>query len=160
MDWHSRAVLSWRISNTLDAGFCKEALLAARETAGVWPEIMNTDQGCQFTSAAWTDTLKEKGVLISMDGKGRWLDNVFVERLWRSLKYEDIYLREYRDIAELERGVSKWFDFYNHGRRHSSLNKRTPVASVERSRLRASRMTRFRHVEAPAFGLRLHMTDH
>ena len=126
MDWHSRAVLSWRISNTLDTSFCKEALLAAHQTAGVWPEIMNTDQGCQFTSQAWTDTLKEASVKISMDGKRRWIDNVFVERLWRSLKYEDIYLREYQDLVELKRGVTKWMDFYNHERRQSALGKQTP----------------------------------
>lgn len=134
MDWHSRAVLAWRISNTLDVGFCVEALHAVRDRAGTWPEIMNTDQGCQFTSRAWTSVLEEAEVRISMDGKGRWLDNVFVERLWRSLKYEDIYLREYCDLVELEEGVARWFDFYNHERRHTALGKCTPwsVWSAER----------------------------
>ena len=103
MDWYSRAVLGWRISNTLDTDFCLRALEDAREVAGVWPEIMNTDQGCQYTSADWTSRLKNVEVKISMDGKGRWIDNVFVERLWRSLKYEDIYLREYLDLVHLRR---------------------------------------------------------
>lgn len=126
MDWQSRAVLAWRISNTLDTEFCVEALQAAREKAGCWPEIMNTDQGCQFTSEAWIGTLKGAGVRISMDGKGRWMDNVFIERLWRSLKYEDIYLREYLDLAELNAGVSAWMHFYNHERYHQSLENETP----------------------------------
>jgi putative transposase len=126
MDWHSRAVLSWRISNTLDTDFCLQALDEAREVAGTWPEIMNTDQGCQYTSEAWTSVLKEAGVKISMDGKRRWIDNVFIERFWRSLKYEDIYLREYRDLAQLTRGVGTWIDFYNRERRHQALGKKTP----------------------------------
>ena len=126
MDWYSRAVLSWRISNTLEASFCLEALAAARATTGVWPEIMNTDQGCQYTSEAWTSELKEAGVRISMDGKRCWIDNVFVERLWRSLKYEDIYLREYLDIPHLGDGVGCWMDFYNHERRHQALDYETP----------------------------------
>lgn len=126
MDWHSRAVLGWQISNTLDADFCVEALAAARAKAGRWPEIMNTDQGCQFTSQAWTGALKDAGVRISMDGKGRWIDNVFIERLWRSLKYEDIYLREYLDLAQLESGVRGWMDFYNNERCHQSLDDCTP----------------------------------
>jgi putative transposase len=126
MDWHSRAVLGWRISNTLDTDFCLEALKDARRTAGTWPKIMNTDQGCQYTSQAWTGALKDAEVKISMDGKRRWIDNVMVERLWRSLKYEDIYLREYLDLAHLERGVGVWLDFYNHERRHQSLGYETP----------------------------------
>jgi putative transposase len=126
MDWHSRAVLGWKISNTLDSDFCVSALLQAREVAGTWPEIMNTDQGCQFTSAAWTDVLHEADVQISMDGRGRWIDNVFVERLWWSLKYEDIYLHEYLDLVHLESGVTKWMSFYNHERRHQSLGYMTP----------------------------------
>ncbi len=126
MDWYSRAVLGWRISNTLNTSFCLEALADARATAGVWPEIMNTDQGCQYTSEAWTSELKDAGVKISMDGKRSWIDNVFVERLWRSLKYEDIYLREYLDIPHLEAGVGRWLDFYNHERRHQALDYETP----------------------------------
>ncbi len=126
MDWHSRAVLSWRISNTLDTSFCLDALADARATAGVWPEIMNTDQGCPYTSEAWTSAIKDAGVRISMDGKGCWIDNVFVERLWRSLKYEDIYLREYLDVMHLEDGVRRWLDFYNHERRHQALDYVTP----------------------------------
>jgi putative transposase len=126
MDWNSRAVLSWRISNTLETSFCLEALAAAHATTGVWPEIMNTDQGCQYTSEAWTSELKDAGVRISMDGKRCWIDNVFVERLWRSLKYEDIYLREYLDIPHLEDGVGLWMDFYNHERRHQALDYETP----------------------------------
>ena len=128
MDWKSRAVLSWKISNTLDTDFCVEALRDARRVAGTWPEIMNTDQGCQFTSQAWTSELLGAGVRISMDGKGRWLDNVFVERLWRSLKYEDIYLHEYLDLVHLEGGVTWWMNFYNHERGHQSLDYKTPWA--------------------------------
>lgn len=127
MDWHSRAVLSWRISNTLDAAFCVEALHEARRAAGTWPDIMNTDQGSQYTSLEWTATLREAGVRISMDGKGRWIDNVMVERLWRSLKYEDVYLREYRDLVELERGLARWLEHYNHERPHQSLAWMTPM---------------------------------
>jgi putative transposase len=126
MDWHSRAVLGWRISNTLDTSFCLEALADARAIAGAWPEIMNTDQGCQFTSEAWTTMLSDAGVRISMDGKGCWVDNVFVERLWRSLKYEDIYLREYLDVVHLEEGVGRWLNFYNLERRHQALDYETP----------------------------------
>jgi putative transposase len=126
MDWNSRAVLGWRISNTLDTDFCLQALEDARAVAGCWPEIMNTDQGCQYTSKAWTGMLHEAGVKISMDGKRRWIDNVFVERLWRSLKYEDIYLREYLDLAHLEEGVGCWLNFYNHDRRHQALDYQTP----------------------------------
>ena len=127
MDWHSRAVLSWRISNTLDTAFCVEALHEARRVAGTWPEIMNTDQGSQYTSLEWTATLREAGVRISMDGKGRWIDNVMVERLWRSLKYEDVYLREYRDLVELERGLARWLEHYNHERPHQPLSWMTPM---------------------------------
>ena len=126
MDWHSRAVLGWRISNTLDTDFCLEALKDAHRVAGTWPEIMNTDQGCQYTSNDWTSVLKDAGVQVSMDGKRRWIDNVMVERLWRSLKYEDIYLREYLDLGHLNEGVGTWLSFYNHQRRHQSLNNQTP----------------------------------
>ena len=110
----------------MDTDFCVEALHAARAKAGCWPEIMNTDQGSQFTSDAWTGVLKGAKVRISMDGKGRWIDNVFIERLWRSLKYEDIYLREYLDLGHLQEGVESWMHFYNHERYHQSLNDETP----------------------------------
>ena len=127
IDWHSRRVLSWRVSNTLDTSFCVEALEEALQRFGT-PEIFNTDQGSQFTSEAFTDVLKDKGVAISMDGKGRWVDNVFVERLWRSVKYEDLYLRAYETPAQLRAGLGKYFEFYNTKRRHSALDRRTPDA--------------------------------
>jgi putative transposase len=127
MDWHSRRVLSWRVSNTLDTDFCTEALEEALQRFGA-PEIFNTDQGAQFTSAAFTGVLKEHGIKISMDGKGRWLDNVFVERLWRSVKYEDVYLHAYETPTELRAGLARYFTFYNTRRRHSALDRRTPDA--------------------------------
>lgn len=122
MDWHSRAVLAWRISNTLDARFCVEAYEAAMAVAGRAPEIMNTDQGVQFTGKAWIEAVEGSGAKVSMDGRGRWLDNVFIERLWRSLKCEDIYLRDYRNLVELEAGVRRWMKDYNHERIHQSLS--------------------------------------
>jgi len=127
MDWHSRRVLSWRVSNTLDADFCIEALEEAIRRFGA-PDIFNTDQGAQFTSEAFTGVLKDHGIKISMDGKGRWVDNVFVERLWRSVKYEDVYLRAYETPAELRAGLARYFEFYNTRRRHSALDRRTPDA--------------------------------
>ena len=126
MDWHSRAVLSWKISNTLDTQFCLDALNEARQVAGGWPEIMNTDQGCQYTSAAWTGALKDADVQISMDGKRRWIDNVMVERLWRSLKYDGLYLHEYVDLVALGAGVLEWMTFYNTARPHQSHDNQTP----------------------------------
>lgn len=125
MDWASRRVLSWRLSNTLDSSFCVEALEEAIRRFGT-PDIFNTDQGSQFTSEAFTGKLLEHGIKISMDGKGRWQDNVFVERLWRSLKYEEIYLKAYESIAEARREIGAYFEFYNHRRRHQSLDRRTP----------------------------------
>ncbi len=125
MDWASRKVLSWRLSNTLDTSFCGEALQEALERYGP-PEIFNTDQGSQFTSVDFTDALKEAGIRISMDGKGRWMDNVFIERLWRSLKYEQVYLSEYATGSEARAGIGWWMDFYNECRPHSSLQDRTP----------------------------------
>ena len=127
IDWHSRRVLSWRVSNTLDTDFCIEALEEALQRYGA-PQIFNTDQGSQFTSEAFTDVLKDRGIAISMDGKGRWVDNVFVERLWRSVKYEDVYLRAYETPAELRAGLGRYFEFYNSRRRHSALDRRTPDA--------------------------------
>ncbi len=125
LDWHSRKVLAWRLSNTLDTQFCIEALEEALERYGA-PEIFNSDQGCQFTSQAFTGVLSTAGIRISMDGKGCWVDNVFVERLWRSLKYEEVYLRAYESVAEAEEKISDYFQFYNGERRHSSLGYRTP----------------------------------
>lgn len=126
MDWYSRKVLSWRLSNTLDSVFCVEALEEALERFGP-PEIMNTDQGSQFTSLEFTETLKEAGVRISMDGKGRWMDNIFIERLWRSLKYECVYLHELVTGSQARRAIDRWIDLYNHERPHSSLDDRTPI---------------------------------
>ncbi len=138
MDWHSRRVLSWGLSNTLDADFCIEALKQARKEAGHWPEIFNTDQGCQFTSDGWIKVLKDADVKISMDGKGRWMDNVFIERLWRSLKYEDIYLKEYKDPITLEKGISNWFGRYNEKRPHQSLEDLTPMEVWQAGSLKAA----------------------
>jgi putative transposase len=125
VDWFSRRVLSWRLSITMDVSFCIEALEEAIEKHGR-PEIFNTDQGAQFTSQAFTGRLKEEGIQISMDGKGRWADNVFVERLWRSLKYEHVYLHAYESVGEARRKIGSYFEFYNSRRPHSSLEARTP----------------------------------
>ena len=125
MDWATRKVLSWRLSNTLDTRFCVEAIKEALFKYGA-PEIFNTDQGCQFTSEAFTSILKTWNIKISMDGKGRFRDNIFVERLWRTLKYERIYLQTYETGAELSKDMTYWFNYYNDGRKHTSLDKRTP----------------------------------
>lgn len=130
MDWASRKVLSWRLSNTLDTHFCIEALKDALFKYGA-PEIFNSDQGSQFTSEAFTCVLKAWNVKISMDGKGRFKDNIFIERLWRTLKYERIYLKEYQTAAELSRDLAVWFNFYNEKRKHTSLDKRTPTEAYE-----------------------------
>lgn len=122
MDWYSRKVLSWRLSNTMDSDFCVEALEEAINRYGA-PEIFNTDQGAQFTSEAFTGVLKAANVKISMDGKGRWVDNVFVERLWRSLKYEEIYLRAYESVTEARSRIGAYMAFYNRERKHQSLGK-------------------------------------
>jgi putative transposase len=127
IDWASRAVLAWRLSNTMDVSFCLAALEEAWAKCGK-PEIFNTDQGSQFTSAAFTGALAEAGVAISMDGRGRWMDNVFIERLWRSLKYEDVYLKGYADGREAARGIAAWVSFYNERRPHQALAGRTPMA--------------------------------
>jgi putative transposase len=126
MDWASRAVLAWRLSNTMDSSFCVEALEEALARFGT-PEIFNTDQGSQFTSTAFTGVLLGAGVRISMDGRGRWMDNVFIERLWRSLKYEDIYLKGYADGHEAKAGIAAWVAFYNGRRPHMALGHRTPM---------------------------------
>lgn len=124
LDWHSRYVLSWELSNTLDSGFCVSALEAALERRQ--PEIFNTDQGAQFTSQAFTGVLEAAGVAISMDGRGRALDNVFIERLWRTVKYENIYLCGYETAAELTPGLAAYFDFYRYERLHMALDYQTP----------------------------------
>lgn len=125
IDWHSRKVLSWRLSNTMDTYFCLEALEEALQKYEK-PDIFNTDQGSQFTSELFTDRLKKAGIQISMDGKGRWIDNVFVERLWRSLKYEEVYLKAYESIRQAELEIDNYFMFYNEQRKHQGLNDLTP----------------------------------
>ena len=127
IDWASRAVLSWRLSNTMDASFYVAALEEALARFGR-PKIFNTDQGSQFTSSAFTGTLAAAGIRISMDGRGRWMDNVFIERLWRSLKYEDVYLKGYADGREAHAGIGSWIAFYNGRRPHQALGHRTPIA--------------------------------
>ena len=125
MDWSSRYVLAWRLSNTLDSSFCVDALEEAIAHYGC-PEIFNTDQGSQFTAEVFTDTLNSNNIAISMDGKGRWMDNVFIERLWKSVKYEDIYLKSYGSMTEAKRGLSLYFKFYNEKRWHQNFDKKTP----------------------------------
>jgi putative transposase len=127
MDWHSRYVLAWRLSDSLDGMFCVEALEESLSTYGK-PEIFNTDQGVQFTSLKFTGLLETAGVAISMDGRGRWMDNVFVERLWRTLKYEYLYLHDHATPRDLQRGLSRFIPFYNEERIHSSLDYRTPLS--------------------------------
>ena len=125
MDWHSRKVIDWELSNTLDLSFCLDCLKRAIKHSGI-PEIMNTDQGSQFTSEQWLSFLKDNGIIISMDGKGRWLDNVAIERFWRSIKYEDIYLKAYENGLELEKGIQRYITRYNYHRPHESLADATP----------------------------------
>ena len=125
MDWSSRYVLAWRLSNTLDSAFCVDALEEALANYGC-PEIFNTDQGSQFTADVFTDTLKSNNIAISMDGKGRWMDNVFIERLWRSVKYEDVYLKSYASMTEAKRGLSDYFKLYNEKRWHQNFDRKTP----------------------------------
>ena len=125
MDWHSRYVLSWRLSNTLDVEFCLEALEEALSRG--CPEVFNSDQGVQFTSPSFTSRLEAAGAKVSMDGRGRWLDNVFVERLWRTVKYEEIYLWRHETVPALESGLTRYFGYYNHERRHQSLEDQTPA---------------------------------
>jgi len=133
IDWYSRYVIAWRLSNTLDGAFCLDMLEEALSRGR--PEVFNTDQGVQFTAQAWTGRLETAGVQVSMDGRGRCLDNVFVERLWRSVKYEDIYLRGYEGVPELAQGLGRYFGFYNEERLHQALDYRTPGA-VYRERRR------------------------
>jgi putative transposase len=139
MDWASRKVLAWRLSNTMDAEFCIAAVEEALARYGP-PEIFNTDQGSQFTSPRFVELLKDAGVRVSMDGRGRWLDNVFIERLWRSMKYECIYLHAFETGSELRNGLSRWIGYYNAVRPHSALGGSTPDeihAAGERTKLAA-----------------------
>ena len=126
IDWYSRKVLAWRLSNTLDSGFCVDCLEQSLRAYGT-PEIFNTDQGCQFTSDAFTSVLNLHGISISMDGRGRALDNIFVERLWRSVKHEDVYLKGYVNMPGLQLGLTEYFEFYNTERPHQSLGDLTPI---------------------------------
>ena len=130
MDWFSRKVLAWRLSNSMDADFCVEALKEALAKYGT-PEIFNTDQGSQFTSGAWIDVLTEAKVKISMDGKGRWIDNRMIERLWRSLKYECVYLQAFERGSEAKAGIGKWLAYYNADRPHSTHGILTPNEAYE-----------------------------
>ncbi len=125
VDWRTRRVLSWRLSITMDVQFCLDAVQEAIDQHGV-PDIFNTDQGSQFTSLVFTDLLKANGIRISMDGKGCWRDNVFVERLWRSIKYEEVYLKAYESVSEARASIGRYLSFYNSGRPHSSLDRQTP----------------------------------
>jgi putative transposase len=126
MDWHSRFVLSWEVSVTMDDDFCVSALQSAIRRYGK-PDIFNTDQGVQYTGKAFTGMLKDNGIKISMDGKGRWMDNVFIERLWRSVKYEEIYIKEYSSVTELVQSLKQYFNFYNFERTHQALDGKTPA---------------------------------
>ena len=126
IDWASRAVLGWRLSNTMDSAFCVEALEEALQRHGK-PRIFNTDQGAQFTSAAFTGKLEAVGVAISMDGRGRFMDNIFIERLWRSIKYEEVHLKAYADGREARAGIGQWIDFYNHRRPHQAMDNQQPM---------------------------------
>lgn len=125
IDWYSRYVVAWRLSNTLDGAFCRDMLDEALATGT--PEVFNTDQGVQFTAGSWVERVEAAGVRVSMDGRGRCLDNVFVERLWRTVKYEDVFLRGYGSVPELERGLRAYFAFYNEARLHQSLGYKTPA---------------------------------
>ena len=131
MDWKSRAVLSWELSNTMDSGFCVRALRNAMALTGRKPKIFNTDQGSQFTGQDWISELKKNDISVSMDGKGRWMDNVFIERLWRSLKYEKIRLYSYKDMKELREHIRDWMEFYNYERMHQHLDYTTPWSNYE-----------------------------
>jgi putative transposase len=138
IDWFSRAVLAWRISNTMAVDFCVEALEDAFGHHGP-PDIFNTDQGAQFAALEFTEVLRLREVRISMDGKGRCRDNIFVERLWRSLKYEEVYLQAYEDVREAREGVGRWFRFYNHRRPHQALENQTPMEVYQASLAAAAR---------------------
>jgi putative transposase len=148
LDWYSRFVLSWRLSNSLESSFCVEAL----EEALSWqrPEIFNSDQGVQFTSCAFTSVLEEVGVAISMDGRGRVFDNIFVERLWRTVKYEDIYLKDYESVPALRRGLREYLDFYCYARFHQSLDNQTPWEVYTEALSRKEQRLREKHYDVAA----------
>lgn len=137
LDWYSRYVIAWRLSNTLDGSFCLEMLEEALGRGK--PEVFNTDQGVQFTAGAWTGRLESAGVAVSMDGRGRCLDNVFVERLWRSVKYEDIYLYRYETVPQVQDGLGRYFLYYNEERLHQSLDYRTPATAYREGRTAGKR---------------------
>ena len=126
LDWYSRKVLGWEVSNTMDASLCQKALLVAIKRSNALPEILNTDQGSQFTSTEWISELTKRGIAISMDGKGRWRDNIYIERFWRSIKYECIFLKEYSTLPALENGLKTWIKRYNTWRPHQALGNKTP----------------------------------
>jgi putative transposase len=138
IDWASRAVLAWRLSNTMDSGFCVEALEEALQNHGK-PRIFNTDQGAQFTSAAFTSKLETAGIAISMDGRGRFMDNIFIERLWRSIKYEEVHLKAYADGRQARAGIGDWIEFYNHRRPHQAMNNQRPMAVWREGKARVER---------------------
>ena len=125
LDWATRRVLAWRLSNTMTVDFCLDALEAAIRDYGL-PEILNTDQGSQFTGTAFVGLVQQHGIQLSMDGKGSWRDNLFIERLWKSVKYEEVYLHAYDSVTEARHGLTRYFTFYNQGRPHSALDGRTP----------------------------------
>jgi len=131
LDWYSRKVLGWEVSNTMDTSLCQKALLAAIKQSKTLPKILNTDQGSQFTCLDWISELKKRGITISMDGKGRWRDNIYIERFWRSVKYECIFLKEYSTLPCLENGLRKWIKRYNTWRPHQSLGNKTPEQFYE-----------------------------
>lgn len=140
IDWYSRKILSWRLSNTLDKAFCLEALEEAIEKYGI-PEIFNTDQGCQYTSVEFTGQLKHHNIQISMDGKGSWRDNIMIERVWRSLKYECLYLQEFDTVNALKSAVAQWIHYYNHERPHATFNGQTPQAIYNETNLKESMLS-------------------
>lgn len=131
MDWHSRAVLSWEVSNTMESAFCLRALQRAFERTCRKPQVFNTDQGSQFTSPEWIKAIEEQDTKVSMDGKGRWMDNVFIERLWRSIKYEKLRLWSYETVQDVSGLVGEWIDFYNHRRSHTAHGGKTPWSIYE-----------------------------
>jgi len=149
MDWHTRAVLSWRVSTTMDAGFCVEAYREALRVAGRSPDIMNTDQGSQFTSEQWIEAVEASGARVSMDGKGRWMDNVFIERLWRSLKYEELRLWSYGTVAEVTARIGRWIAFYNHRRKHQALDYQVPWSRYRPEPTEEPRKTLTKHEIPP-----------
>jgi len=144
MDWHSRKVLGWAVSNTMDATLTEKAVAAAVAQCLGLPDIFNTDQGSQFTSPEWTGRLEGLGIKVSMDGKGRWMDNIFIERLWRSYKYEDLYMKEYATLAELEAGIRQWMERYNTWRPHQNLGNQTPAQVYETNRKPATPATEWK----------------